>query len=225
MGQGRFARPLGASDAACGPADLAFGDVFTQHSARHHCLDQALNGRPIAVSVVPSPVVLNFAYGSNMLLARIRERVPSARPIGVAALHGHRLAWHKAGRDGSGKCDVVPSCEAGAVVFGVLYEIALVEKHVLDAVEGLGAGYDEKRVQLEHEAAVLSASLYQATSIEPSWQPYSWYKALVVAGAREHGLPSHYVAALEGVVAIDDADRTRHARHIALTHPEPFRQA
>ncbi|EXI76585.1 MAG: hypothetical protein AW10_04147 [Candidatus Accumulibacter appositus] len=170
-------------------------------------------------------IVLNFAYGSNMLLARIRERVPSARPLGVAALHGHRLAWHKAGRDGSGKCDVVRSHAADAVVFGVLYEIAVAEKPILDAAEGLGAGYDEKRVPLQHKAVLLSASLYQATRIESSWQPYSWYKALVVAGAREHGLPSSYVAALEGVAAIDDGDRDRHARHLALTRATPLRQA
>ncbi|MCB1932628.1 MAG: gamma-glutamylcyclotransferase [Candidatus Accumulibacter sp.] len=165
---------------------------------------------------VSPETVLNFAYGSNMLLARIRERVPSARPLGVAVLRGHRLFWHKAGRDGSGKCDVVESNDADTAVFGVLYEIARAEKHFLDAAEGLGAGYDEKRVQLERETSLLAASLYQATDIEPSWRPYSWYKALVVAGAREHGLPPHYVASLEGVAAIDDSDRTRHARHVAL---------
>jgi hypothetical protein len=29
--------------------------------------------------------LLNFAYGSNMLLARLRERVPGAKPVGVGA--------------------------------------------------------------------------------------------------------------------------------------------
>lgn len=166
---------------------------------------------------VSPETVLNFAYGSNMLLARIRERVPSARPLGMAVLHGHRLFWHKAGRDGSGKCDVVESAAADAIVFGVVYELARAEKPLLDAAEGLGAGYDEKRVQLEHQAATLTASLYRATSIAAALQPYAWYKALVVAGAREHGLPSHYVENLEAVPAMDDADCSRHARHIALT--------
>lgn len=169
--------------------------------------------------------LLNFAYGSNMLLARIRERVPSARPLGIAALRGHRLCWHKAGRDGSGKCDVVASDEHGAVVFGVLYEIDVTEKPVLDAAEGLGAGYDEQRVRLEHRGERFAASLYRATLIEPSWPPYSWYKALVVAGAREHGLPASYVASLEAVAAREDADRVRHSRHIALTRVPAQRQA
>src|SRR5258708_12496941 len=47
-----------------------------------------------------------FAYGSNMLTDRLRERVPSATAIGVGRLAGHQLRWDKrTGRDGSGKCD------------------------------------------------------------------------------------------------------------------------
>ncbi len=67
--------------------------------------------------------VLNFAYGSNMLVARIRERAPSARPLGVAELRGHELRWHKAGMDGSAKCDVVASSDPRAVVLGVVYAL------------------------------------------------------------------------------------------------------
>jgi len=36
-----------------------------------------------------------FAYGSNMSLARLRRRVPSARRIAVATLPGYRLRFHK----------------------------------------------------------------------------------------------------------------------------------
>lgn len=52
-----------------------------------------------------APTFLNFAYGSNMLTDRLRERVPSARPVAVARLAGHSLRWHKVSIDGSGKCD------------------------------------------------------------------------------------------------------------------------
>lgn len=91
--------------------------------------------------------VFNFAYGSNMLLSRIRERVSSARSLGTAVLKGHQLRWHKASKDGSGKCDVIRSDSVDATVHGVLYEIAQHQKVELDAAEGLGNGYDEKQAR------------------------------------------------------------------------------
>ena len=48
-----------------------------------------------------------FAYGSNMSSRRLRERMPGARAESRAILPCHRLAWHKIGKDGSGKCDIV----------------------------------------------------------------------------------------------------------------------
>ena len=167
----------------------------------------------------PTLVVVNFAYGSNMLWRRLRARVPSARPLGTAILHGHRLHWHKSGRDGSGKCDVVPTAEAGHAVHGVLYEMLAAEQPALDLAEGLGAGYDLKQVEVEARDGPVTAFLYQATLTDPDLRPYHWYKAIVVAGAREHGLPADYVARLEAALAIDDPDAARHAEHIALTAP------
>jgi len=49
--------------------------------------------------------ILYFAYGSNMLSARLQERAPSATAIAIGKISGHRLCWHKRSRDGSGKCD------------------------------------------------------------------------------------------------------------------------
>ena len=43
-----------------------------------------------------------FAYGSNMSIARLSERAPSAEVIGVARLRSHVLRFHKVGTDGSG---------------------------------------------------------------------------------------------------------------------------
>ena len=53
-----------------------------------------------------TPRVRYFAYSSNMLTDRLRERVPSATAIGIGQLAGHSLRWDKRSeRDGSGKCD------------------------------------------------------------------------------------------------------------------------
>ena len=49
-----------------------------------------------------------FAYGSNLLTCRLRQRTPSARVVDRAILRQHELRWHKAATDGSGKCDAVP---------------------------------------------------------------------------------------------------------------------
>jgi gamma-glutamylcyclotransferase len=158
--------------------------------------------------------MLNFAYGSNLLLSRIRERVPGVQLVGTAVLADHALRWHKVGQDGSGKCDVVTM--HGAEVHGVLYEIPPKEKPGLDAAEGLGHGYDERSVLVRFAAAEVACTLYQATQVDAGLPPYSWYKALVLAGARQHALPASYVAMLDTVVAVQDHDALRHDRHMAL---------
>jgi hypothetical protein len=45
--------------------------------------------------------------------------------------------------------------------------------------------------------------------LDASRAPFGWYKALVVAGALQHGLPDEYVRTLEGVVATRDPDSAR----------------
>ena len=49
-----------------------------------------------------------FAFGSNMLLERIKKRVPSARVLGNATLGGYALRFNKLSKDGSGKANIVP---------------------------------------------------------------------------------------------------------------------
>ncbi len=157
---------------------------------------------------------VSFAYGSNMPVARLRERCPSAHAIGVAELPGHELRWHKRSRDGSGKCDIVASDAAS--VFGVLYEIANDEKPDLDRAEGLGAGYEEIEIEVLCGGESLKVKAYRATDTDPARRPYTWYRALVLAGAKEHGLPAPYIAGLESVPADQDPDRARHDKRMGL---------
>ena len=103
--------------------------------------------RPAAADVVPLRLVGNagadamtlvryFAYGSNMLTARLQARCPSARPLGRATARGRRLAFHKRSDvDGSGKCDLVPA-DDGALVVGVVFDLAADELPALDRAEG-----------------------------------------------------------------------------------------
>lgn len=157
-----------------------------------------------------------FAYGSNMSSMRLRKRCPSATPLGVAKLNGHELRWHKMSRDGSGKCDIVQSASPDAHVFGVLYEIDYPEKEALDRAEGLGNGYKEIEIQVLHGDKQMVASAYQATEIDQSLAPYTWYRALVIAGAKEHGLAHDYIAGLAAVYAKEDSERERHNENMDL---------
>ena len=155
------------------------------------------------------PVLRYFAYGSNMLLARLRERTPSAVAVGRGVLAGHRLAFHKVGRDGSGKCDIHAGDAAGSVVHGVLFHLHPGEKAALDEAEGLGRGYGIRRVEIETAAGRIQAFSYYATRIEAGLRPFHWYRDLVLAGAREHGLPERYIDRIAAVPAVADPDPAR----------------
>jgi gamma-glutamylcyclotransferase (GGCT)/AIG2-like uncharacterized protein YtfP len=140
---------------------------------------------------------LYFAYGSNLKLERMRARVPSARVLGRGQLRNRRLSLDKRGRDGSGKANIPR--EAGACVWGVLYAIDPAHWEDLDRYED---GYARMAVEVvTDEGEATTADTYVARSLTRQAVAFDWYKELVVEGAREHGLPSDYVAALEQLPA------------------------
>ena len=59
----------------------------------------------------------------------------------------------------------------------------------------------------------MRAWTYCATDIDASLAPFTWYKALVVAGALERKLPSEYIDRLRAVPAIEDPDTRRADLH------------
>ncbi len=158
-----------------------------------------------------------FAYGSNMSLARLQARTPSARRIGRARLAQHSLRFHKQGRDGSGKCDAYWTGASHHCVIGALYDLAEADKPLLDAFEGLGQGYQEKLVCVEVATGeAIEAFTYTATALDATLLPFEWYLNHVVVGAQEIGVPKAYLDVLQQTVALKDPDRERHAREIAI---------
>jgi cation transport regulator ChaC len=159
----------------------------------------------------PEPFVY-FAYGSNMSTARLRKRMPSCKPLGIATLPGHALRFHKRSTDKSGKCNAFASGEDNSVV-GVLFSFDPTERVELDKAEGVGSGYEHAMVTVVNDKGRRRKVLtYLATPdyIDNSLKPYDWYKDFVLAGGREHGLPPEYVAEyIESVEAIQDLDKAR----------------
>lgn len=151
-----------------------------------------------------------FAYGSNMSLSRLRERVPSARRIGRFSLREHSLKFHKIGQDGTAKCNALHTENPADCVFGSLFGINEEEKKYLDKAEGLGYGYNEKIVIVEDGLGNhFEAFTYYATQINNSLLPFSWYKNHVVIGAIESSLPEYYIMRIQSVAAIEDPDAER----------------
>lgn len=161
--------------------------------------------------------MLYFAYGSNLSTPRLRARTASARALGVAVLAGYRLEFHKAGRDGSAKCDAFWTGHPANRVIGVVFDIEDAEKPELDRAEGLGRGYDQKRVAVTTVAGdSLTVLTYCATRIDVSLRPFHWYKEHVLRGAREYGLPGDYIKWISAIESIADPDPARHERELAL---------
>lgn len=158
-----------------------------------------------------------FAYGSNLHPLRLTERVPGARVVETYCLAGYALVFHKRGRDGSGKCDIVPGEAPGDAVWGVVYRMDAGGKAVLDQIEGRGY-----RAQTLRELPGVYAYRADPDHIDASLEPYGWYRDLVVSGASYHGLPAPYIRAVREQAAVDDPDAAREQLHRRLLQRMEF---
>ena len=158
-----------------------------------------------------------FAYGSNLSLPRLQARIAIADCYGVYHLPGHSLRFHKQGQDGSAKCDAWYTGDDEHLIYGLVYEISAASKQTLDRIEGLGQGYAEKQVLvLNSDGHRQEALTYCATELNPTLQPFHWYKAHVLNGAIEAGFPEYYVQALRAVSSVEDPDASRAVRQMAI---------
>ena len=152
------------------------------------------------------------AYGSNLHPVRLRARLPAAELLGTARLDGWSLEFHKRGRDGSGKCSVQPG---GNGVSLAVYALSRRELAALDAIEGVGMGYQRHVVKLPLYGAC-HTYIAEASHVDDSLAPFDWYRELVVLGAEHHAFDTSYIDRLATVAAASDPDRDRHAEHWAL---------
>lgn len=157
-----------------------------------------------------------FAYGSNMLEERFKspDRAPSAKFITVANLSCYVLKFHKRSEDGSGKCNIVETGNPGDEIFGVVYQIGASEKEALDRMEVGAFGYSDHVLEFMSPNGILTAHTYMAKKkfIDDSLRPYSWYRDIVLKGARQHLLPSDYIQQLEGIGTREDPESEREKR-------------
>ncbi len=157
-----------------------------------------------------------FAFGSNMHLIRMRDRVPSCEFVGIGTLLNFSLRFHKRSPDGSGKCSIIEEPGNLQPVLGVIYTMKESEKEHLDFFEGVGHGYEVKQLEVLQDRTVThSVFTYcaQKAWIDNELLPYDWYKSLVLQGAEYFNFPAHYIASLRKQKMTLDTDSVRSVAH------------
>ena len=108
--------------------------------------------------------------------------------------------------DHSGKCDAYRTSDPNDRVWGAIYR--LTEDQIVRMDELEGPGYRRATVRTTLGGRVVEADLYlaQPEYVNPDLPPFDSYKASVLAGGRELGLPKEYVDAIEEVPSMPDPD-------------------
>lgn len=150
-----------------------------------------------------------FAYGSNMSIHRIQQRIINSKFIGVYSLKGYDLRFHKVGQDSSAKCDAFNTNTDFDCVEGVVFEINHDDISSLDKIEGVANGYEKIDVNVigANNENIL-AFMYAATNINESLLPYDWYKKNILEGAKSAGLSPSYIKKIKRISSLKDPDKS-----------------
>ncbi|HFK5562528.1 TPA: TrlF family AAA-like ATPase [Elizabethkingia anophelis] len=157
-----------------------------------------------------------FAYGSNMNLDRLKERVPSANKLLNVFIKGYTIKCNKISTDGSSKANIIKTSNDDDIVWGVIFDIDNSEKSNLDEYE---QGYNDSILSfLDSENNPHEAQVYIAdeSAVNEELLPYDWYKEYIVSGAKENNLPKEYIEKLEAIKFIEDSNIERRDKNLSI---------
>jgi AIG2 family protein len=173
-------------------------------------IDEDLEALPCKMEIKP---MKTFAYGSNLCWQRLRDpqRVPSAIPVAKAYIDDWSLEISKhSTKDGSGKANIIR--KVGAQVWGVIYEFDAKERPQLDREEG-GYSADSWTIVDWQGVSHSGVLVYTANERWTNLEAYDWYKAYIVAGARQHEFPEAYQRVLKSLPKRRDPDVERQGQN------------
>lgn len=134
---------------------------------------------------------LYFAYGSNMNIAQMKNRCPTAVSVAVGCVEGHKFLINEIG-----VASIDDSSEDQ--VLGVLWEISTEDENTLDRYEKVSSGmYTKESVTALVENKKITCLCYMATNNDDG-PPRPDYLEKVIAGANDFSLPADWISFLHG---------------------------
>lgn len=137
--------------------------------------------------------ILYFAYGSNMSINRISERINMVETVSIGFLLDYKLLLNKKSVDGTGKANIVYS--RNNVVWGVVYKLY---EYYMDKLDQIEEGYERKSFEVITEEGKIEANAYISYKLTDAY-PTKYYKEFVLEGAVEHKLPDEYINYLTSI--------------------------
>jgi hypothetical protein len=151
--------------------------------------------------------MIYFAYGADLNPSRMAQNAPGHRSLGVARLKDWWIAFPRySPTERSAIIGLVR--QPGAVVWGALYELPDSDIPILDSIFGFDPNgpprlNEHVRCDVEVERYgrphPVVADTYVVVPDNEGSQPTASYMAMLLDGARYHGLPRAYLGALHAV--------------------------
>jgi gamma-glutamylcyclotransferase (GGCT)/AIG2-like uncharacterized protein YtfP len=139
---------------------------------------------------------LYFAYGSNIDADLMADRAPSAIPLGVGWLNGHRLVFNVYSRRWEGgAANMEP--DPAARVWGLVWELPDEELGNLDSFAGHPVFYRREQVPVDLGDETRTCFTYRVANKAGYVRPTDAYLERVKAAMRAHEFPEESFQALD----------------------------
>ena len=132
---------------------------------------------------------LYIAYGSNLNLAQMATRCPTARVAGASEMKGYRLLFRGAH---AGAVATVEPC-VGESVPVLAWWITPADELALDRYEGFPFLYRKENVKIKLDGKTVTAMVYimneemPAGCYRPLGQPSAYYYTIILEGYKDAG--------------------------------------
>jgi len=121
---------------------------------------------------------LYIAYGSNLNLPQMKNRCPTAKPVGTAEIKNYELLFR--GSKTGAYATIEP--REGSSVPGLLWMIKEKDEIALDRYEGYPRLYEKESMELELNGEMVSAFVYVMTEGHRYGMPSDSYRNTIEEG-------------------------------------------